>query len=108
MGVECSGEVRMARQPGLFDLDERYAAELISKHSRTRTVPQPILHPHHRLRAGSSRCPRGVPAGRGGSAAHFVRGNPAPDRAAQTTAAAAPGMSIESNERRQPDGEVRR
>jgi len=37
--------------------------------------------------------------GRGGGAAGAVRWDPAPDRGAQTTAAAAPGMRIGSDER---------
>ena len=41
----------------------------------------------------------GVPAGRGRGAAGAVRRDPAPDRAAQTTAAATPGMSIARNDR---------
>ena len=42
---------------------------------------------------------RHLPARRGGGAARLVRRDPAPDRAAQTTAAATPGMSTESDER---------
>lgn len=47
---------------------------------------------------------RSVPARRGRRAAGTVRRDPAPDRAAAATVAAAPGMSIVSNDRWQPDG----
>ena len=47
---------------------------------------------------------RRVPAGRGRGAARLVRRDPAPDRAPAAKTAAAPGVSIESNERRQPEG----
>ena len=42
---------------------------------------------------------RRLPAGRGGGAAGAVRRDPAPDRPAAATVAAAPGMSIASNDR---------
>jgi hypothetical protein len=44
-----------------------------------------------------------VPAGRGRGATRPVRRDPAPDRSAQAEPAAAPGMSIDSNTRWQPD-----
>ena len=45
-----------------------------------------------------------LPAGRGGGAEDAVRRDPAPDRRSAATVAAAPGMSIASNDRWQPDG----
>jgi hypothetical protein len=50
-------------------------------------------------RIGASRALRRVSADRGGGAAGAVRRDPAPDRWAQTTASAAPGMRIGSDER---------
>jgi hypothetical protein len=55
----------------------------------------------------ASRALRRVPAGRGGGAKAAVRRDPAPDRWAAAAVVAAPGMSLESDHRRQPAGEVR-
>ena len=79
---------------------------------RTLALPEEVEHlvaDHAAREAGQDwrphRAPwplRGVPAGRGRSAAGVVRRHPAPDRWPAATVAAAPGVRIGSDERRRP------